>query len=241
MTVWQSHVMARLGKRRLALLVALAAILAGGTAAALAATGSSHAGGRHGGHQRAHPHSGAIAAASSYLGLSPSRLRAELASGRTLGQIAAATPGRSEAGLREALIAAAEQRGRSAGANLSSRVEALIGGHAVRHAAAARHGHLRLREAIVSYLGISRKQLLSQLRSGQTLAQIADATPSRSAAGLREALISAVRARLDTEVAAHVLSKTAEQHRIGRLETRVSAAMSRSHPGRGLHAHNGGT
>lgn len=233
--------MAWLGKRRLALFVALAAVLAGGTAVALAATGSSHTA-RHqsGARGHVHTHSGAIAAASSYLGLSPSRLRAELASGRTLGQIAAATPGRSETGLREALIAAAEQRGRSAGANLSSRVEALIGGHAVRHAAAARHGPLRLREAIVSYLGIPRKQLLSQLRSGQTLAQIADATPGRSAAGLREALIAALRARLDSKVAAHVLSKTAEQHRIGHLETRITAAMSRSHPGRGLHAHKGG-
>ncbi|HXD55392.1 MAG TPA: hypothetical protein VN618_11605, partial [Solirubrobacteraceae bacterium] len=115
----------------------------------------------------------------------------------------------------------------------------IIGGHPARHAA-ARHGHLRLREAIRSYLGIPRRQLLSQLRSGRTLAQIADATPGRSASGLREALISASRARLDTKVAAHVLSKRAQQHRIGRLETRITALLGRSHPGRGLHAHKGG-
>jgi len=49
-------------------------------------------------------------AARNYLGLSGAQLRQQLAAGKTLGQIADASPGRSEAGLIEALIAARKRR-----------------------------------------------------------------------------------------------------------------------------------
>lgn len=49
-------------------------------------------------------------AASSYLGIAPSQLRDELRSGRTLAQIAAATPGKSSAGLLDALVSAGKAR-----------------------------------------------------------------------------------------------------------------------------------
>ena len=45
-----------------------------------------------------------ISAAADYLGLSEAELRAKLASGRTLAQIAAATPGHSRAGLIDAIV-----------------------------------------------------------------------------------------------------------------------------------------
>jgi hypothetical protein len=47
----------------------------------------------------------ALAAAARYLGISHARLRSELRSGRTLAQIAAATPGRSTGGLIDAIVA----------------------------------------------------------------------------------------------------------------------------------------
>jgi hypothetical protein len=52
----------------------------------------------------------AVRAASGYLGLSVSRLRSELRSGKTLAEIAKATTGKSEAGLIEALVAGRKAR-----------------------------------------------------------------------------------------------------------------------------------
>ena len=163
--------MSLIGKRRLLLLLALAAVLAGGTAAALGATGSSHSGKqlRQGRHRGLHAHR------------------------------AGGLPG----------------------------------------VAAARHGHLRLRPLVRSYLGLTREQLRAELRAGKTLAQIADATPGRSATGLREAIVAALRTRLDGKVAAHALSASAERHRLGHLQPRIEKLLAHSHPGRHARARKG--
>jgi hypothetical protein len=103
-------------KRNVMLAIALAAVAAGATVAGLRV---SHDGGD--GHQRrasAHTraHGGApsrprvLALAASDLGLPRARVRSELRSGRTLAQLADATPGRSAGGLLDALIAAREQQ-----------------------------------------------------------------------------------------------------------------------------------
>jgi hypothetical protein len=229
--------MARLLRRRLGLAIALAAVLAGGTAVALGATRShvrhAHSHGRFA--RGASRHAGLLATASSYLGVPAAQMRSELASGKTLGQLAAATPGKSEAGLVAAILAAAKLRLHSASATLPARVESLVRGRAGRNAA-ARHGHAALRAIALSYLGIARNTLLKQLHSGMTLAQIADATPARSAAGLRAALLSAVKQRLDGKVSARVLSQGAETHRFAHLENKVEALLKRSHPGRARRA-----
>jgi hypothetical protein len=235
--------MARLAKRRFALGVAVLAVLAGGTAVALGATGSSHHQARH---RHAHRHGqaarahapGLLAAASSYLGVSGPALRRDIETGKTLGQIAQATPGKSEAGLVAALLAAARQRLGSASAKLPKRIESLVRGRPTPDRA-ARQGHLALRQITRSYLGIARKELLAKLRSGMTLAQIADATPGKSAAGLREAILAAVKQRLDSKVSAHVLSQNAEKLRLTNLQSKVTALLNRSHPGRMLHAQGG--
>jgi hypothetical protein len=53
---------------------------------------------------------GLIAPAASYLGISSAKLRTERRQGRSLAQIAAATPGKSVEGLKAALVAAAKSR-----------------------------------------------------------------------------------------------------------------------------------
>src|SRR5438067_7314157 len=63
------------------------------------------------------------------------------------------------------------------------------------HAFARRGGGRDLSTA-ASYLGISTAQLAGKLNSGQSLAEIAAATPGHSAAGLIEALVTAKRAAL---------------------------------------------
>jgi hypothetical protein len=240
--MWKMAEMARLAKRRLALGVAVLAVLAGGTAVALGATGSSHSQTRH---RHAHRHGlvrrqapGLLAAASSYLGVSGPALRRDLEAGKTLGQIAQASPGKSEAGLVAALLAAARQRLGSASASLPKRIESLVRGRPSPDLA-ARQGHIQLRQITRSYLGIARKDLVAKLRSGMTLAQIADATPGKSAAGLREAILAAVKQRLDGKVTAHALSQSAAKLRLSNLQSKITALLNRSHPGRMLHARGG--
>jgi hypothetical protein len=237
--MWKMAEMSRLAKRRLALGVAVLALLAGGTAVALGATGASHSQSRH---RHAHRHGlartqapGLLAAASSYLGVSGPALRRDLEAGKTLGQVAQATPGKSEAGLVAALLAAASQRLGSASANLPKRIESLVRGRP-RPDPAARQGHFALRKITRAYLGIARKDLVAKLRSGMTLAQIADATPGKSAAGLREAILAAVKQRLDGKVSVHVLPQNAEKLRLSNLQGNLTALLNRSQPGRMLRA-----
>jgi hypothetical protein len=177
-------------KRRLAIAIAVAALLGGGAAVALGATGGSSSTGH-----RAGKHDGLFGVAASYLGVEARQLHLELRQGRTLGQIADATPGRSEAGLVAALLKARET-------DLSARISALVdrqhtGRIAAKHQR-PRHRRLRasLRAAVLSYLGITPAQLRADLRSGKSLAQIAEATAGKSAAGLSSAILAAADQRL---------------------------------------------
>lgn len=65
---------------------------------------------------------GFAGAAAKYLGLDPATLRADRTSGKSLAQIAAATPGKSVEGLKAAIMAAAKER--LAGAVSSGRITA---------------------------------------------------------------------------------------------------------------------
>ena len=54
--------------------------------------------------------------------------------------------------------------------------------------------------AASSYLGISQAQLLTDIRSGKTLAQIANSTSGKSASGLIVAMVAAQKSQLDAAV-----------------------------------------
>src|SRR5207302_1593027 len=171
----------------------------GASAAALTATGQSkrtsarahlarpaHALARRGGGRD-------LSTAAGYLGISTAQLAGKLSSGQSLAEIAAATPGRSAAGLIEALVTAKRAALAAIAAKLPKRVRAEVerpGGP--RRAAAlarargaahrARH-HARVPahrliatpgfRAAASYLGMSSAQLQSELGSGRSLAAIA--------------------------------------------------------------------
>jgi hypothetical protein len=232
-----NHEMDR-GLRKKAIVgVAIAAVLAGGAVAAMGATGHSphhkvraaHKAGARGGRR-------AIATATSYLGLSTAQLESDLKSGKTLGQVADATAGKSEAGLIGALVAARKARLSAKEASLPQRVTAEVnraGGprspasraRAVGGLFAAR-GHLAL--AATSYLGLSTAQLESDLKSGKTLAQVANGTSGKSEAGLIEALVAARKKRLAAAVTSGVLSQAREQARLARVDERVTALVQRT-------------
>jgi hypothetical protein len=196
-------------KQKVVVAAAVAALLAGGSIAAVSATGQSNP--RKHAHAHRHSHLGRardLAAAASYLGVSPAQLAGELASGRSLAQVADATAGKSAAGLSEALVAARKARLATAAGRLPKRVAAEInrpGGPAAAAARAAvrreraQIGSLRIPALFASpsrpgsvaarYLGIGASKLQADLRSGKTLAQVADATPGKSQAGLIAALV----------------------------------------------------
>ncbi len=177
---------------------AVAVLLTGATIAAVSATGQSTV-------RRHHPATTArerdIATSASYLGITPAKLSHELRSGKSLAQVAdSAGAGKSERGLIEALEAARKAKLAAATNRLPARVTAEVnrpGGpvgaatfRAIRLKALF-SARLRLGEAAASYLGTSRAALQSELRSGKTLAQLADATAGKSTAGLIDALITA--------------------------------------------------
>lgn len=89
----------------------------------------------------------------------------------------------------------------------------LSGGHASRLSAAAK------------YLGLSEAQLLRQLDSGRTLAQIAGSR-GKSVSGLKSAMTAAVKARLDKAVAAKLLTRAQEQKILSGLPSILDAQIN---------------
>ncbi len=162
-------------KRKLMISIAVAAVLAGATAAIVMASQPS----AHAHHHRA----GALTAAAGYLAASaaalPSRIEAEV--DRTRGHAGA--------------------------------------GGAVK--------------VTTTYLGLSRKQLRSELRSGKTLAQVANATAGKSEAGLIEALVAAKQAALAASVKAGTITQAQADARLPKLVSRVTARVQRTKRARG--------
>jgi hypothetical protein len=214
--------MTRRLKQKLMIGIAVAAVLAGVTAAVvMAAQPAAHHRGR----------GGVLVTAAGYLGSSPAQLRSELQSGKSLAQIADATSGKSEAGLIAALEAAGRERLSAAAAELPRLIAAEVdhaGGPTNAHAGGRLgHGHGRALTAAASYLGVSPAQLRSELRSGKTLAQIADATSGKSEAGLVEALVATRKAALASRVGAGKITQAQANAILPKLAVRVSAQVNR--------------
>jgi hypothetical protein len=211
-------------KRKLMLGVAVAAVLAGGTAAVVMAAQPAA------GHSHRH---GALATATSYLGLSTPQLRDELRAGKSLAQIADATGGKSEAGLIAALEAARKQKLAAAAAGISARVTAeveAVGGPRTHRG--LERWHRQLLGSSASYLGLANSKLAAELRSGRTLAQVAGETPGKSGAGLVEALVSARKTALAKAVAAGKIAQQRADTALPRLVSRVTAAVNRVYSGK---------
>ncbi|HEX5225234.1 MAG TPA: hypothetical protein VFW29_08895 [Solirubrobacteraceae bacterium] len=208
-----------MSRKRLLGLLAAAAVLAGG---ALAAVTAAQGTGEH-----RHTKS-ALGAASSYLGVGEPQLRAELREGKTLGQVAAATSGKSAQGVIDAIVAARK-------AHLESQLQGLP----VRVAEQVMHGHVghvhaAARSAVAGYLGLTAAQLRAKLRSGATLAQIAGSTPGRSRAGLIAALVAAREKAIAAMVSDGLLTPARARAREARVPRIVEAAVDRVHrPGHG--------
>ncbi len=216
---------------------AVAVALGGGAFAAVSATGQGdgnrrvHA--RHGAH-RLQPHD--LIAAAAYLGISTGRLESELSSSGSLAQVAQAHGGKSAQGLIDAIVAARKTRLAKVAAGLPGRVAAEVnaparlgGGSAEPRAGAlgAFAARRSLAATVAGYLGIAPSDLRRDLRSGKTLAQIADTTPGKSSTGLVDALVAARKERLAHGLAAGKLSKARVARSQSRLDKRMNALVTR--------------
>jgi len=83
--------------------------------------------------------------------------------------------------------------------------------------AAKRHGHATLLKAAAAYIGVSRAELVKDARAGQTLAQIATAH-GKTVPGLKSAMLTALKARLDAAVSAKRLTSAQAQARLARAD-----------------------
>jgi hypothetical protein len=75
------------------------------------------------------------------------------------------------------------------------------------------------------YLGISESELMTQLASGKTLAQIADATSGKSRDGLIAAMVAAQKQRLDAALDAGQLTDSQAQQLEADVQDRVTAMV----------------
>jgi hypothetical protein len=156
-------------------------------------------------------------AAATYLGTTTESLLTQLQAGKTLAQIASATSGKSTDGVIAALVAAeqteladavkanrlTQAEADSIAANLRQRFTDLVNGVRPEHGPGGFGGpHDRGGPFGVAarYLGLSESALVTQLRAGQALAQIANATSGKSAAGLIAALVADAKQHLGSNV-----------------------------------------
>lgn len=198
-------------RRLLALAIAVAALAGSGAAFAAGRTGTP-------GH---HTNGDLVAAVASYLGLTPKQVLVDLAQGQSLAQIAT-THGKTVAGLEQAIEAAVKtdlDQAVAAGkltagqeqfilAALPAKLDQIV--NAKRPSLARGQAPGGVIQAAATYLGMTAQQLVTQLKSGQSLAQIAVAH-GKTAAGLEQVLVAGIKTQLDAAVAAGMLTSAQEQ------------------------------
>jgi hypothetical protein len=225
-------------------------LIAVGSAAALmlvpvAAAKSHHHGHHRGQHYaakiRAHAtdRGGVVSAAVTYLGLDRAAIVAKLRSGQSLAQIAVAQ-GKTADGLVQALLAPAKLKldaAVAAGRLTAAQETAVLGRiqtaltNIVNHVATpkperpVRVSPASILQPALSYLGLDFRAVVTQLRSGKTLAQIA-VDRGKTAAGLVDAVVASVKSKLDARVAAGKLSAAAESTFLAALQANVTKLVN---------------
>jgi lambda repressor-like predicted transcriptional regulator len=190
---------------------------------------------------------GGLDAAAQYLGLSRSDLVAQLRSGKSLAAVARAQ-GKSVGGLESAIkdavraqldkavaakkITAAQEQQMltkidgALGDIVQGTLPEFHGGGFVERPFAFGFGgpFLGGLNAAAKYLGMSRSDLVTQLRSGKSLADVAKAQ-GKSVSGLESAIKDAVKARLDKAVAAKRITSSEEQDILSKLDPAITGLV----------------
>jgi hypothetical protein len=236
----------RSSKQKMLAAAALAVLIAGGIVAAVLATGQDHSApqrrGTIGSGSAQTPRlarNGDLAIAATYLAVTPARLIGELRSGKALAQVAGATKGRSATGLidrivaaREATLAAAVASGQLTSAQEKTAITSLRGRVAARVSRVGGYQSAVGRRAVpapavtAAYLGLAQAQLRAELRSGRTLAQLANGLRGKSAGGLIAAIVADTKARLAVAVRAGTLTPANERPLLQRLQQRIATEVN---------------
>jgi hypothetical protein len=213
-----------------------------GAGAGIATAAQKDAGGPAGGGP---PGATAIA---TYLGLTADQVRSELLTGETLAQIAAAQ-GKSVSGLEAAIVADAKAHldaGVAAGdltaaqeatmlSNLQSHIGDMVnstGPPAGGSSVPGRGPGDPATKAIADYLELTAAQIGSDLKGGETLAQIA-AAQGKSVSGLEAAIVADAKTHLDAAVAAGNLTSAQEASMLSDLQSRVADMVNSTGPPEG--------
>jgi hypothetical protein len=233
-------------KQRTMVGVALAAVVAGVVVAIVGIGGGSHRHDRANRHRHAH---GGVANAlqrerkqerrmrrrniqisASYLGITRVEVRRKLRAGETLGAIAAATPGKSQAGLVDAIVAqraaklkAAVGRNRISQKQANARLAEMRGEatQAVSHVVATGAIDLSLAS---SEIGVPATQLVSERRAGKSLADSAKAH-GRSPQQLIDALVRARATQIEHALGSARSKRPREQALLSTLRHRIRVAV----------------
>jgi hypothetical protein len=172
-------------------------------------------------------------AAATYIGITEAQLRTELGADKSLADVAVAH-GKTRDGLIAALAAAqqqdiatlVDQKGIGARPNPA-------GGLGFGPGPGGKGVTGDTHEAAAAYLGTTEADLETKLRAGQTLAQIANATPGKNRDGLVDALVADATAKIDAaQTAGRITADQATQLKAN-LSTRLAQLVDTTGPVRG--------
>ena len=183
---------------------------------------------------------GVLKAAVQYIDLTRAELAANVKAGQSLAQMAAAK-GKSVEGLKQAISNAVKAKldaGVAAGRlsaeraqQMLSRLQSHLDRLVNRAPKLGRHGKRGPRggvlKAAVQYIGLTRAELAANVKTGQSLAQMATAK-GKSVEGLKQAISTAVKAKLDAGVAAGRLSAERAQQMLSRLQSHLDRLVNRA-------------
>ena len=163
--------------------------------------------------------------AADYIGITPQELRDEMGSDKSMADVAIAH-GKTRDGLVAALTAA-----------VGTHIEALVDhkGFPARDAGPGPGvkglvlGHSF--QAALDYLGLTPQEVMTQLREGKSLGQIADATDGKSRQGLIDAIVADESAKVDqAQTNGRITAEQAERMK-ARLSERVTQWVDNTRPG----------
>lgn len=90
-----------------------------------------------------------------------------------------------------------------------------------------------------TYLGLSDTELMTRLRSGKTLAEIANAIDGKSASGLIDVLVAAAKTHIAADVSSGRLTQTQADKLLSGLKQHITARVNSTGPPGGPHGHGG--
>lgn len=185
-------------------------------------------------------HAGLLKVAADYIEITPRVLVTELRNdNKSLAEVAVAHD-KTRDGLKQALKDAitarigsskrltAEQKAKAL-AGLDARLDKLVDhkGSKVKRGKVKRAFKGGLLKVAADYLDLTPKELVAELRKGQSLAQIAVAK-GKTAEGLKQAELDAVRARLDQAVADKKLTPAQRDQIMQRVEEHLDKLLNRT-------------